>query len=107
MENKKDNNLVEIEIKATQREAKSGANKGQKFYSYKGLTKDLEYVDLKFTKEVKNAPEKDCIIVVPRNKVNYIGRDRRKYPLTWVQEIVEIKEKYNPNDVKEDDDLPF
>ena len=76
----------EIEIDCTERVNKET---GEKFLSYKALSKK-GYIDLKFTKDVKNVPQKACIIIVPVNKIN-VNR-KSKFPVVWVSEISEVKE---------------
>ena len=63
---------------------------GRAFNVYKVLTKKNTKCDLKFTRDVKNLPTKNCYIVVDVDKMSY--NTQGAYPVTWVSEVKEIKE---------------
>lgn len=100
--------LKEIEIRAVEREVKNGNDKGKKFLSYQVLDKNGYWVEARFTKKANNVPKEagNCIIVVDVTDMNYLGKDRRKYPLVWINNVKEIKQKFNPTPV-DDTELPF
>lgn len=103
--------LIELQLVVTKIEYQ-----GKKFNAYKTFQKNGKKIDVKFIKEVKNAPDVDSVIVV---KLGNINLDKsRKYPCLWVRGIEEVKELPNlQNDPKRmeevaelfnfDDDLPF
>ena len=86
------------EIKVV-RVGKAKTAAGNEFTTYKTLIVGNKLLDLKFTRQVKNAPEEPCIIRVADGKWNI---DRTGlYPVCWVKEILEIlplpvKEVENP-----------
>ncbi len=106
--------FLELETRLIKIEKPDGSKTS--FYAYKTFLKNGKKMDLKFTKEVKNAPTEDCMISVNADNMN-IDRNR-KYPLVWVKKIEEILPvrtlKHTAEDYKEiddsfntADDLPF
>lgn len=78
--------LLEIEIDCTERVNKET---GENFLSYRALSKK-GYIDLRFTRDVKELPTHACKIVVSKDKIN-VNR-KSKFPVAWVSEIKQIKE---------------
>jgi len=94
--------VKELELKVEEVEYEDNGKK-KKFNSYKVLTNEGRYMDLRFRKEVKDLPTEDCIIKV---KVKNLSVDRnRKYPRTWVHAVESIEPLYDPKN--NSDDLPF
>lgn len=61
---------------------------GRSFNTYKTYSKNGRAIDLKFRKDVKNVPDKNCFIVcnVDDMSLNTSG----EYPVLWVRAIAEI-----------------
>lgn len=78
--------MLEFEIDCTERVNKET---GEKFLSYRALSKK-GYIDLRFTRDVKDLPNHACKIVVSETKIN-VNR-KSKFPVVWVSEIAEVKE---------------
>ncbi len=75
----------EIRIIAEVRKTNDGA---RKFMTYKAVLKDGTLMDCRFTKNVKNVPERSCTIVVTTDNANV---DKRKlYPVLWVKAVEEV-----------------
>lgn len=101
-------------IKIVKTEIIESKKTGNKFRVYK--TTDPEngkIIDLRFTREVKNAPEERCYIIVPEGGSNI---DRSKeYPICWVKEVSRVvpfaseKKDTGFEKVSEEDleDIPF
>ena len=71
------------------------------FNSYQALTKNGRWMDLRFTKDVKEElrPTHNCKISVEEGKISV---DRtRKFPICWVSEIASIEEFDKVQDVSE------
>ncbi len=108
----KADDVIELEIVVTKIEYE-----GKKFNAYKTFQNNGKKIDVKFTKDVKNQPDENCIILVEAGKMN-IDKNRR-YPCVWVREIKEIKPlstlDNDPKKLEEitkmfgdnEDDLPF
>lgn len=77
---------LEISVKTIKFAGETGE---ESFLAYKVFTKK-GWVDLKFTKDVKNAPTKNCFIFVDTDKLN-INKTGR-FPIVWVKEIAKIEE---------------
>ena len=104
--------ILELDILVTKIE-----HEGKKFNAYKTFQKNGKKIDVKFTRDVKNAPEENCIIVVEAGKMN-LDKNRR-FPCLWVREIKEVKQlpdkNNDPRKLEEitelfgfdDEDLPF
>lgn len=60
-----------------------------KFLAYKTITKNGKFMDVRFTRNVTNAPKAPCVVVVDEANVNV--DDQRKYPIMWVSEIKRIE----------------
>ena len=104
--------VLELEIKAVERTVKNGKDKGKKFMAYQIFNKKTGYYEeLRFNSKVKNMPieEGTHLLLVDSTEINRIGKERRKFPLTWISKINEIKaiEKSTIDNEKVDDDLPF
>lgn len=75
----------EIRIIAERRETRDGS---RKFMTYKAVQKDGTLIDCRFTKTVRNVPDKSCKIIVNPNDANV---DKSKlYPILWVKAIDEV-----------------
>ena len=107
--------MAELKITVAKVEHIKDKERGLDFLAYKTLTKKGKFMDLRFRREVKNAPEETCVIVVDEDKCNV--DDQRKYPILWVSEIKRIEpfaskksnaSKYFGSDEDEDKDgMPF
>ena len=86
MEEVKQVKTKEIRVIAEERETNDGA---RKFMTYKAVMKDGSLMDTRFTKAVKNVPEKSCTIVVKLENANV--DKNRLYPILWIKAIEEIK----------------
>ena len=101
---------LHVEIKVIQREVKNGAEKGKKFMAYKIFNKTRGfYEELRFNSKVKNMPvaEGTFIVEVKRTEINRIGIQSRKYPLTWISEIVSVEAYADVTFDVNEEDLPF
>ena len=72
-------------VKVTPIETKDG----KKFTAYKTVGKDGKLLDLRFRRDVNNAPTEPCVIVVDELNVNV--DNTRQFPVVWVSAIEEIK----------------
>jgi len=102
--------VLNVEVKVIQREVKTGADKGKKFMAYKIFNKQRGYYEeLRFNSKVKNQPQTEgtFIIEVATTEINRIGTNSRKYPLTWISEIVNVTPYENAGFIQEEEDLPF
>lgn len=81
---KKDVKVLEIPVIVRELETKDG----KKFNVYKAVQNNGKLIDLKFRREVKNLPDRNCIIkVLPEN----LNIDKtRQYPALWCKKIEEI-----------------
>lgn len=63
---------------------------GRSFNTYKTYSKNGRAIELKFRKDVKNVPEKNCFIVcdVDDMSLNTSG----EYPVLWVRAIQSIED---------------
>ena len=76
----------ELKIKVATRKTTDGRT----FNTYKTFSKNGRATDVKFRKEVKNLPEKDCYIVVDVDDMNL--NTAGEFPIVWIKAIQEIKE---------------
>ena len=74
--------MVKIELRVIRH--KDGE---KNWFSYKGLTKDGKWVDVKFTKEVEKLPQHPCYIHVLPENVNRENPNAVKYPKVWIKQI--------------------
>ena len=65
---------------------------GKKFNTYKTVSKNGRLMDVKFRKEVKDLPEKNCFAVIACDNMNIDSN--REYPVLWVNAV----ENYLPLD---------
>lgn len=63
---------------------------GNKFTVYKVAASGGKKIDCKFTKAVKNGPEKPCTIIVDEDNANV--DTSRMYPVLWIKAIDGIRE---------------
>ena len=75
-----------IKIKVTQ---KKTAN-GKSFNTFKTFSKNGRAIEVKFRKEVKNVPEKDCYIVAVEDDLHL--NTSGEYPVMWVKAIQSIED---------------
>ena len=61
---------------------------GRSFNTFKTYSKNGRPIEVKFRKEVKNVPDKNCFIVV--NEDNAHLNTAGEYPVMWIADIVEI-----------------
>ena len=61
---------------------------GRSFNTYKTYSKNGRAIDLKFTKDVKNVPDKNCFIVcdVDEMSLNTSG----EFPILWIRKIESV-----------------
>lgn len=85
-------NILKLRVKITQVKTENNT-----FNAYKVLNKAKKWVDLRFTKEVKNTPDlgknqtqKECYIYVHTDNINYT--ENYMYPRFWVRSIERIEE---------------
>lgn len=90
------NNILKIRVKVTQVKTEQNT-----FNAYKVLNKAKKWVDLRFTKEVKNMPvldkgqtQKECYIFVHIDNINYT--EIYQYPRFWVRAIDSVEEIETP-----------
>ena len=77
---------IEISVKTVRF---AGEEKEESFLAYKGFTKK-GWIDLKFTKEVKDVPTKNGYIYVESENVN-VNRTGR-FPVIWVKKVEKFEE---------------
>lgn len=58
---------------------------GKKFNTYKTTTKNGRLMDVKFRKEVKNLPTKNCYAIIYVDDMNV--DKNRQYPVLWVKAV--------------------
>lgn len=75
-----------LKVRVTTRKTKDG----REFNAYETFSKNGRSTKLKFRKEVKNLPEKDCYIVVNVDDINV--NTKNEYPECWVSAIQEIRD---------------
>lgn len=63
---------------------------GRTFNTYKAVQKGGHLCDCKFRKEVKNLPEKACIMVVKKDNINM--QKNSLYPVLWVKAVESYEE---------------
>ena len=103
--------MLQIEVRAIQREIKNGSEKGKKFLAYQVFNKKTGYYEeLRFNSKVKNAPttEGNFILEVEPKDINRQGTERRRFPLTWVSEVQSVSTVSSEDKIEmKGDDLPF
>lgn len=77
---------IEVSVKTVRF---AGEEKEESFLAYKGFTKK-GWIDLKFTKEVKEVPTRNGFIYVESENVN-VNRTGR-FPVIWVKKIEKFEE---------------
>lgn len=77
---------IEVSVKTVKY---AGENQEESFLAYKAFTKK-GWMDLRFTKEVENAPTKNCFIYVEKENLNVNKTGR--FPIVWVKKIEKIEE---------------
>ena len=77
---------IEISVKTVRF---AGEEKEESFLAYKGFTKK-GWIDLKFTKDVKEVPTKNGYIYVESDNVN-VNRTGR-FPVIWVKKVEKFEE---------------
>lgn len=77
---------TKLKVKVTERTAANGV----KFNAYSTFSKNGRRTDLKFRKEVKNLPTKDCYIIVNTADINL--NTAGEYPVCWVSAIQAIED---------------
>lgn len=75
-----------LKVRVTEKETKEG----RKFNTYKTFSKNGRATELKFRKEVKLLPEKDCYIVVKASDINL--NTSGEYPVCWIQDVQAIED---------------
>lgn len=75
--------LIKMRVKVTEITTQE-----RKFFAYKTLGKNKKWLDLRFTRDVENAPKADCFIMVDSDNANY--STAYQYPRIWVRKIEEI-----------------
>ena len=65
-------------------------HEGETFIACKTATKNGKKKDLKFRREVENAPKDDCFIIVDEKNINLESENASLYPAVWVHKIDEI-----------------
>jgi len=101
---------IHVEVKAIQREVKEGDDKGKKFLSFKIFNKQTGYYeDVKFNQRANNVPKQEGVykLEVERSEINRYGTEQRKYPLTWISDVVSCKVFEHEVITPKGDDLPF
>lgn len=81
--------MKKFEIKVVERKKKET---NETFLSYQALTKTGRWMDLKFTKDVKEEtrPTHSCMLLVEEKNMSV---DRtRKFPVVWISEISGVEE---------------
>ena len=81
--------MKKIEIKVVERKKKET---NETFLSYQALTKTGRWMDLKFTKDVKEEtrPTHSCMLLAEEKNMSV---DRtRKFPVLWISEIAGVEE---------------
>lgn len=73
-----------LEVRVTERNTKDG----RKFNTYATFSKNGRKTELKFRKDVKQLPEKDCYIEVAVEAMNL--NTSGKYPVLWVSDVIAI-----------------
>lgn len=63
---------------------------GRKFNTFKTFSKNGRATEVKFRKEVKNVPEKDCFIVVDVDDMNL--NTANEFPVVWIKAIQAIED---------------
>lgn len=76
--------LKKIKIKAIPRKTKDG----KEFISYRAVQNDGKLIDCRFTRDVKNAPEKTSYVMVDPSQMNISYS--YEYPRLWIKRIEEI-----------------
>ena len=77
---------IEVSVKTVKY---AGEEKEESFLAYRGFTKK-GWIELKFTKDVDNAPTKNGYIYVEKENLN-VNRTGR-FPVIWVKKIEKFEE---------------
>ena len=80
-----------LKIKVTERQSADG----RKFKTFKTFSKNGRATEVKFRKEIKDIPEKDCYINVNVDDMNL--NTAGEYPILWVKAIVSIEDNAEVN----------
>lgn len=75
-----------IKIKVTPKKTADGRT----FNTFKTFSKNGRAIEVKFRKEVKNVPEKDCFIVANEDDLHL--NTSGEYPVMWVQAIIDTED---------------
>lgn len=75
-----------IKIKVAQKKTADGRT----FNTYKTFSKNSRAMEVKFRKEVKLLPEKDCYVVVSEDAINV--NDSGEYPVVWIKDVISIED---------------
>lgn len=87
-----------IKIIVKEREMKDANGKVKKFNTYKTVSKNGRFLDVKFRKEVTNLPTQNCYAIIDIDKMNV--DKNREYPVLWVS-AVESYESIEANTVEQ------
>lgn len=79
-----------MKIKIVEVKEVTAKTTGNKFMTYKAVTKTGNKIDCRFTKDVNPSliPVEPCYIIVDDDKANVATN--RQYPVLWVKEVKEI-----------------
>ena len=103
-------NLLDLKVKAIERQVKDGKEKGKKFLSFKVLNKVTGYYEeLKFNRKTTKKPEEEGVFILTckHENVNRLGQDFRDYPLTWIKDVEEINAYESVKGDTKEQELPF
>ena len=73
-----------LKVRVTERTTKEG----RKFNTYATFSKNGRKTELKFRKDVKQLPDKDCYIEVAIEAMNL--NTSGEYPVLWVSDVIAI-----------------
>lgn len=62
---------------------------GNKFFAYKTLDKNGNFMDMKFVRDCPNTPKEKCWIFVKEENFNV--DENREYPVVWVKAVEKIE----------------
>lgn len=80
-----------LKVRVTERTTKEG----RKFNTYTTFSKNGRKTELKFRKDVKVLPEKDCYIEVAVEAMNL--NTSGEYPVLWVEDVIAILDSKEVN----------
>ena len=75
-----------IKIKVTPKKTADGRS----FNTYKTFSKNGRAVEVKFRKECKNIPEKDCFVICNEDDMNL--NVSGEFPVMWIRSIVDTED---------------